>query len=669
MLNKITTSIFVLLMFTALAFAQTVTLKTYGVTDRQVAVSPDDIFDVAYNGLTNVGIGTKVYLNGNSSAGDAANGQWFIISLPEGSAAAFGEKIELDANNQITSVILDLSGKYIFQFSNGALFDEITFNASSYLGYKTDVINCNLCHSGSGIVDKWKETKHATTLERALKGELSSNFKASCVRCHSTGYDVNASNDGFDDRDFVFPSELSEAGYNQVLTNSPEAMKLANVQCEACHGPGKGHVSAFGDTDNSKIVNSISQETCAKCHDSGTHHVFPSQWDVSAHAQLADPGHSGQTRASCIQCHSGNGFVTYIKSGKVTPTLNEAEKTNITCATCHDPHDATNTHQLRTVTAVLQSGDEITQGGLGILCMNCHRTRRDAVSYTNGYLKNLSAHYGPHYGPQADILAGKNIPDLGKSFASTNHFPYTPDACVSCHMNNQGAVDANNNVLLSGGHSFRMSTPEGVDNVAACAPCHNIESFDKLSTIINGETDFDGDGNSEGLQHEVEGMLEKITLKLPPLGSTDIATIDSTWTPIQAKAFYIWEMMHEDGSFGIHNPKFVVGVLNETIYQLDNAPTGIEEINGLPITYKLEQNYPNPFNPSTTIRFSVPEAGNVKLSVYDITGSELEVLVDKNMSAGVFNANWDASRFASGIYLYKLQAGNFVQVKKMILVK
>ena len=336
MLIKILNSIFILLMFTALTFAQTVAVNTFGVTDRQVAVSTDDIFDVAYNGLTNVGTGTKVYLNGNSSAGDAANGQWFIVSLPPGSAAAFVNKLDVDANNQITSITLDLAGKYIFQFSNGVLFDEITFNASTYLGYNTNVINCNLCHSGSGIVDKWKETKHATTLERGLKGLLSPSFKASCVRCHSTGYDANASNDGFDDRDFVFPAELSETGYNQALSNSPEAMKLANVQCEACHGPGQGHVSAFGETDDSKIVISISQETCAKCHDSGTHHVFPSQWDVSAHAQLADPGHSGQTRAGCIQCHSGSGFVTYIKSGKVTPKVNEAEKSNITCATCHD---------------------------------------------------------------------------------------------------------------------------------------------------------------------------------------------------------------------------------------------------------------------------------------------------------------------------------------------
>ncbi|MBU2493722.1 MAG: T9SS type A sorting domain-containing protein [Bacteroidetes bacterium] len=662
MLKKTTTFLFMMLLLATITSAQNVTIDTYGVTDREAAVSAEDIFDLSYNGLTNVGTGTKVYLKGYTADKNAANGQWFTITLPSGSAAQFGSSVNLDSSNQVISVTLDLAGKYVFQFSNGTEFDEITFNAGTYLGLPSG-FNCTSCHSTTAA--KWVETKHATTLQRGLNGTLSSHFGENCVRCHSTGYDANASNNGFDDRDFVFPDTLSEEAYNQVLTNSPLAMQLANVQCESCHGPGSEHM---GNTADSKIVSSISQESCAKCHDSGTHHVFPSQWDISGHAKLAETGHSGQTRAACIQCHSGNGFVSYIKAGKVAPTANEAEKTNITCATCHDPHDATNPHQLRTVTATLSNGVEVTDGGLGMLCMNCHKTRRDAVTYTDGYLKNLSAHYGPHYGPQADIITGNNIPDLGKTFATTNHFPFTPNACVSCHMNNQGAVDTEGNVLLSGGHSFSMSTPDGVDNVAACAPCHSIESFDKLSITVNGKTDFDGDGTSEGLQHEVEGMLEEITMLLPPLGSHEIGLIDSSWSPIQAKAFYIWEMAHEDGSLGIHNPKFVVGFLEETLIQLKGA-VGVDEVGGLPISYSLDQNYPNPFNPSTTIRFSVPEAGNVRITVYDVIGKEIEVLVNKDMNPGVFNATWNAANYASGIYFYKMQTNNFVSVKKMILVK
>ena len=343
-------------------------------------------------------------------------------------------------------------------------------------------------------------------------------------------------------------------------------------------------------------------------------------------------------------------------------------KVDITCATCHDPHDATNEHQLRTVEATLANGEEVTVGGLGKLCMNCHKTRRDAVDYTENYLNNLSSHYGPHYGPQTEILLATNYPDLGATFESTMHYNITTDACVSCHMNNQGEVDENGNVLLSGGHSFRMSTPEGVDNVAACSPCHSVSSFDEFSFSVNGNADLDGDGSEEGLQGEVHGMLEEITMMLPPVGSTDINTIDSTWTPLQAKAFYIWEMVEEDKSFGLHNAKFVTGILLETIGQLEGA-TSVEQTNGLPVTYSLDQNYPNPFNPSTTIRFSVPEAGNVKITVYDVIGNEIDVLVNKDMAPGVFNATWNAASYASGIYFYRMETSNFVSVKKMILVK
>jgi len=661
MLKKITTSIFIMLVFATLTLAQDVTIDSYGVTDRKTAVSAEDIFDLSYNGLTNVGTGTKVYLKGYSANGDAATGQWLIVKLPDGSSASYGTTMELDANTQINSIVLDVAGTYTFQFSVSAGYDEITFNAGTYLGLPTG-FNCATCHTETA--SKWAETNHATTLERALKGTLSSNFKENCVRCHSTGYDENAVNNGFDDRDFVFPDTLSEEVYNQVLTNSPSAMELANVQCESCHGPGNSHV---GNTSDSKIVNSISQETCAKCHDSGTHHVFPSQWDVSRHATLTGEG-SGQTRSSCAPCHNGSGFVKYIKGGKVGLTENEPENVNITCATCHDPHDATNKHQLRTVEATLANGEDVTVGGMGKLCMNCHKSRSDAADYTSNYLKNLSARYGPHNGPQSEILLAKNYPDLGITFASSMHYNYTQDACVSCHMNNQGVVDTEGNVLLSGGHSFRMSTPDGVDNVEACQPCHSFESFDKISVKVNGSADLDGDGTEEGLQAEVYGTLEKIELLLPPLGLTEISTIDSSWSPIQAKAFYIWKMIEADGSFGVHNAKFVTGILMETIAQLEGA-TAVEEIQGLPVGYTLEQNYPNPFNPSTTIRFSVPEAGNVKITVYDAIGNEIEVLVDKNMNPGVFNATWDATNYASGIYLYRMQTNNFVSFKKMILVK
>ncbi len=88
-----------------------------------------------------------------------------------------------------------------------------------------------------------------------------------------------------------------------------------------------------------------------------------------------------------------------------------------------------------------------------------------------------------------------------------------------------------------------------------------------------------------------------------------------------------------------------------------------------PLTFELEQNYPNPFNPSTNIKFSVPESGNVKLSVYNLVGEEVAVLVNGFSQAGFFEVTFDASNLSSGVYLYKLQSANSVQTKKMMLLK
>jgi len=97
---------------------------------------------------------------------------------------------------------------------------------------------------------------------------------------------------------------------------------------------------------------------------------------------------------------------------------------------------------------------------------------------------------------------------------------------------------------------------------------------------------------------------------------------------------------------------------------------GISPISGnMPEKYSLGQNYPNPFNPVTNIKFSLPTAGNVKLSVFDLQGREVAVLADKNLAAGEYNADFDASGLSSGVYFYKLVTNEFTEVKKMMLIK
>ena len=85
--------------------------------------------------------------------------------------------------------------------------------------------------------------------------------------------------------------------------------------------------------------------------------------------------------------------------------------------------------------------------------------------------------------------------------------------------------------------------------------------------------------------------------------------------------------------------------------------------------FELFQNYPNPFNPSTTIRFSIPAATQVTLSVYDVLGRQVAMLVDENMSAGTHAVSFDAGVLSSGVYLYRIQTGSFTQTQKMLLAK
>ncbi|MEO8230753.1 MAG: T9SS type A sorting domain-containing protein, partial [Ignavibacteriota bacterium] len=106
------------------------------------------------------------------------------------------------------------------------------------------------------------------------------------------------------------------------------------------------------------------------------------------------------------------------------------------------------------------------------------------------------------------------------------------------------------------------------------------------------------------------------------------------------------------------------------ILKVTGIPVGVEnEITSLPEEYLLSQNYPNPFNPSTKISWQSPVGSHQSLKVYDILGNEVATLVDEYKPAGSYEVEFDASRLTSGIYFYRLQAGSFVETKKMILLK
>lgn len=99
-------------------------------------------------------------------------------------------------------------------------------------------------------------------------------------------------------------------------------------------------------------------------------------------------------------------------------------------------------------------------------------------------------------------------------------------------------------------------------------------------------------------------------------------------------------------------------------------PIGVLRENRLtPDNYSLSQNHPNPFNPLTSINFSVPRYEDVTLIIYDLLGKEIIRLVDGELPAGTHKTVWDAFNYPSGLYFYRLRAGDFAQTKKMMLLK
>jgi hypothetical protein len=305
--------------------------------------------------------------------------------------------------------------------------------------------------------------------------------------------------------------------------------------------------------------------------------------------------------------------------------------------------------------------------------MDCHRSRRYAKEYASN-VNNQSTHYGAHHGPQADMLLGKNAPDYGIDFPTSPH-AVQGNSCNDCHMTGDLA-DPNGNINVVGGHSWNMNNAEGIDFVEACSTCHGNfgTSFKDKKYYINGNADLDGNGVAEGLQLEVEGLMEHLSALLPHNANGNVSITNSNvegiiLTPEIMRAGYVYLWVEEDRSLGVHNPAFTYSLLKAALAELGVTLVIDYPVNGMPQDYNLSQNYPNPFNPTTTIEYSLPEHSNVTITIYDALGNELEVLFTGEVDAGLHRLTWNASSYASGIYFYRMNSEKFVKVNKMILLK
>lgn len=467
-----------------------------------------------------------------------------------------------------------------------------TYLGNGYLdGPESAEDQCVDCHEHDETFAAWSATRHANTFIDALNGTLSDHFGADCVSCHTTGFNnrAGAENGGFDDlareAGWSFPDELGEGGWDTFVAEHPEVAGLANVQCEACHGPGYLHV--FESSRRDSMINlGLDYGVCAQCHAEEPYLTIPIQWEISGHAQKNAQAFTypvGEDRASCVRCHSGVGFIDWAAG---LPTEEQrVDYQIITCAVCHDPHDVSNPNQLRVFdSVVLPDGTEVAEAGPSATCISCHNARRSAVAIVEGALAGESFST-PHYSTAGELMYATGGYTWDADMPTSPHGSIVEDACVSCHMGATPGVDDMGTPdddtddaplpghLTVGEHTFAMVSPvDGTENLAICTTCHDgAASFD-----FEAFRDYDGDGTIATNQVEIDGLRAMLEAALVEAGVVVLDHHPYFEIPEGADANIfgsVWNLQFtESGGSAVHNLRYTVSLLQLSIEKLTGAP-------------------------------------------------------------------------------------------------
>lgn len=311
-------------------------------------------------------------------------------------------------------------------------------------------------------------------------------------------------------------------------------------------------------------------ETCMVCHGADQIAAIDAQFASSVHAGglVAVDYAGGQER--CAPCHSSEQFIEYAITGDVVGDISDPSAW--TCNTCHGLHSNFDESDWEVrlsdpVTAVFDETVSLDFGNNSNLCANCHQSRRAEPNISNpgSEFEITNTHYGPHHGPQANLLAGVGFAEIAGStpYPTAGSDPHMGVGCTGCHM---GDYDAENN---AGGHSW-------VPSLTTCNECHTTEGFDyggvqtdieeklrdlKVLLLAQGVIE-------EGLEIFYELNEETGAIELDTV-SEGLHPVVGEHTMVRAQAFFNWIGIEEDRSLGVHNPKYIEALLDNSIEALE----------------------------------------------------------------------------------------------------
>lgn len=563
-------------------------------------------------GLSNVPVNVPVHVQCKAEEIDYTGPitpSWTLYKPTDSKAAVKDPKAAL------TEFTPDVVGMFtaVCSLPGGGEAGGVRLHAGTFLG--NDAENCKTCHGDK--VTEWLKTGHATifsdNLDNKRTPDVPTHYTESCASCHTVGYyqdpygvGSNGFKDAMNKAGWTFPTwdKINAAGKGgpSNFDAMPESVKaMGNIQCEQCHGPATEHVK------NGQAVMAASQSegVCNVCHNGSSRHDKGEQLKNAKHSDANAAAFNtpvGFGEQACARCHSGNGYVTFLKD-PTNPGAWDNSKQTIVCATCHDPHSDANAFQLRIVSKPVALPFEVTKDvGLSATCFECHNSRADPANavkssfpHYNSIAEFISDTGGVTYGqtvansPHGQIVgiapipnpAAANDPEAAKFMFSKvgDAKGNIPGPCVTCHMTpGPGAKEPGYEQL--GGHSFNTVSPDGkVQNVAACQTCHQgATTFD-----MPAKADYDGNGKVEGVQGEVKGLLNVLWTALADKGVKKIDTgypyatlpkdangqtddkIDNAWYNFRTVYGVMWGSETGNGNEGkaqaVHNFKRAVELL------------------------------------------------------------------------------------------------------------